>query len=387
MEFTIGGLAGRTDPLSIKLDRHVNVFFGLNGSGKTSLLKILHSAMSRDVMPLLKVPFTEAKVAIYSLDYKKVFNVTCQKPPTSVESTIDETEEIGTHTESAQEEYTTNAEPDFEWTVEPPLPRSVVGRWSHGYLPTARLYLSDRISYEDATRRGFASLELSEERLEQSFAEQVNKVWTRYSANVLGEIQKAQAAGLADILNAILSGESGRERTEQLDPQTAYERVSKFLERQGSKSVLSSAETFKRHYSMNAQLRSVVSDIDKVESKIQESVAPRDKLQSLISQMFSGNKKVVFTNNSIEIIGSGNTKIGLVGLSSGEKQLLRILIGCLMAGESSLLIDEPEISLHVDWQRSLIAVMRQLNPDAQLIIATHSPEIMAEIEDKNIFRL
>lgn len=51
VRFTINGLAGRSKPYSQDLDRHVNVFFGLNGAGKTSLLKILSSAMNQDPSP------------------------------------------------------------------------------------------------------------------------------------------------------------------------------------------------------------------------------------------------------------------------------------------------------------------------------------------------
>ena len=40
-----------------------------------------------------------------------------------------------------------------------------------------------------------------------------------------------------------------------------------------------------------------------------------------------------------------------------------------------LLMDEPEISLHIDWQRSLIRNVRQINPNCQVIVATHSPTI------------
>jgi predicted ATP-binding protein involved in virulence len=43
--------------------------------------------------------------------------------------------------------------------------------------------------------------------------------------------------------------------------------------------------------------------------------------------------------------------------------------------------------MHIDWQRQLAAVMRQLNPNAQLILAIHSPEIMANIDDEKVFRL
>ena len=61
VEFSISGLAGRKDVYSQVLDRHLNVFFGLNGSGKTSLLKILHSAMSGESRILRNVPFSSAE--------------------------------------------------------------------------------------------------------------------------------------------------------------------------------------------------------------------------------------------------------------------------------------------------------------------------------------
>ncbi|MEN8215570.1 MAG: hypothetical protein ABFS56_04190 [Pseudomonadota bacterium] len=43
--------------------------------------------------------------------------------------------------------------------------------------------------------------------------------------------------------------------------------------------------------------------------------------------------------------------------------------------------------MHIDWQQQLINVMTQLNPSAQIILATHSPEIMADVDDDRIFRL
>ena len=52
-----------------------------------------------------------------------------------------------------------------------------------------------------------------------------------------------------------------------------------------------------------------------------------------------------------------------------------------------MLVDEPELSMHVDWQRRLISTMRILNRMSQMIFATHSPEIMAELPDSDIFRI
>ena len=80
-------------------------------------------------------------------------------------------------------------------------------------------------------------------------------------------------------------------------------------------------------------------------------------------------------------------KCGLKALSSGEKHLLRIFVETIRIAESTILIDEPELSLHVDWQRTLIDSMRLLNPAAQIIVASHSPEVMADLPDSKIFRL
>ena len=73
-------------------------------------------------------------------------------------------------------------------------------------------------------------------------------------------------------------------------------------------------------------------------------------------------------------------KITFDRLSSGEKQLLILLFSTIVQNNQECITfwDEPEISLHIEWQRKLIRVIRQLNPNMQLIIATHSPSILFE---------
>lgn len=65
-------------------------------------------------------------------------------------------------------------------------------------------------------------------------------------------------------------------------------------------------------------------------------------------------------------------------LSSGEKQLLLLLLNTFLQKRQEHIVfwDEPEISLHVDWQKVLIATMQQINPNMQLFIATHSPFVL-----------
>ena len=64
--------------------------------------------------------------------------------------------------------------------------------------------------------------------------------------------------------------------------------------------------------------------------------------------------------------------------SSGEKQLLTILMTVLLEdGDNTLrLMDEPEVSLHIEWQQELIDTILLLNPNVQIILSTHSPAII-----------
>ncbi|MBQ2519229.1 MAG: ATP-binding protein, partial [Bacteroidaceae bacterium] len=43
-----------------------------------------------------------------------------------------------------------------------------------------------------------------------------------------------------------------------------------------------------------------------------------------------------------------------------------------------LFMDEPEVSLHVEWQQRLIGLVRDLNPNAQIILTTHSPAVIMD---------
>lgn len=80
------------------------------------------------------------------------------------------------------------------------------------------------------------------------------------------------------------------------------------------------------------------------------------------------------------------TEIPLVQLSSGEKQLIILLTEALLQkGKETLFIaDEPELSLHIEWQRKVISSIRKLNPNSQIIVATHSPEIVGKFKDSII---
>src|SRR5881296_3480938 len=83
VEFCVEGLAGKEKGFGHRLNRDVNIFFGLNGSGKTSLLKIFHSAFSNEPSLLDNVAFTKSEVVLESLQYKKQFRY-------SIDRTVDQ---------------------------------------------------------------------------------------------------------------------------------------------------------------------------------------------------------------------------------------------------------------------------------------------------------
>ena len=43
--------------------------------------------------------------------------------------------------------------------------------------------------------------------------------------------------------------------------------------------------------------------------------------------------------------------------------------------------DEPELSLHIAWQRQIIPAIRKINPNSQIIVATHSPEVASRYKE------
>ena len=103
-------------------------------------------------------------------------------------------------------------------------------------------------------------------------------------------------------------------------------------------------------------------------------------LFDVINDMFSDTGKTVEISKDSELVfRHGELVLKVEDLSSGEKQLLLLLLTVFLQDNqpSILFADEPEVSLHISWQQVLIDNLRRLNPNCQLIIATHSPSIIS----------
>lgn len=107
---------------------------------------------------------------------------------------------------------------------------------------------------------------------------------------------------------------------------------------------------------------------------------PKTKFQDLIDDLFGETgKNIIRKSNEILFEQDGDT-LYPYQLSSGEKQLLVILLTVLVQDNHSgvLFMDEPEVSLHVEWQQRLISLIRELNPNVQIILTTHSPAMIMD---------
>lgn len=112
----------------------------------------------------------------------------------------------------------------------------------------------------------------------------------------------------------------------------------------------------------------------------------------LCSKLFGGNKFLQISQEGklqVRLADYNDTIISPESLSSGEKQMLILLLSTLSQGQKRGIVfwDEPEVSLHIAWQQQLIRVMRSINKNMQLIIATHSPNILYEGWEKRVINL
>lgn len=99
---------------------------------------------------------------------------------------------------------------------------------------------------------------------------------------------------------------------------------------------------------------------------------------NIVDRLFAATGKTIDRNAPrVELI-QWDERLDMRLLSSGEKQMLTILMTVLLQDNEPtvLFMDEPEVSLHLEWQQELISIIRQLNPNVQIILTTHSPAIV-----------
>lgn len=115
-------------------------------------------------------------------------------------------------------------------------------------------------------------------------------------------------------------------------------------------------------------------------AKATEAAMIKTHFQDLVDDLFGETgKRIDRKSNELNFI-QYDEPLQPYLLSSGEKQMLIILLTVLTEDRQPyvLFMDEPEASLHFEWQKRLIGMIRDLNPNAQIILTTHSPAVIID---------
>ncbi len=128
----------------------------------------------------------------------------------------------------------------------------------------------------------------------------------------------------------------------------------------------------------NRIIHALQSGLPNAAEEAQRISEPKCRFQNMIDKLFAETgKKIIRSENEIRFSQIGEVLMPYQ-LSSGEKQMLAILLTVLVQDNQPYVffMDEPEVSLHVDWQQQLIDLVLELNPNVQIILTTHSPAVI-----------
>jgi energy-coupling factor transporter ATP-binding protein EcfA2 len=152
-------------------------------------------------------------------------------------------------------------------------------------------------------------------------------------------------------------------------------------------SVVKSAPATHWHIMTNV-VKPYVESVDKKLDAMETLQRQLDALVTTLNSFFT-HKTVSFDlRNGFHITADSGRELAPNMLSSGERHLLLLFLNTVLALDrpSVFIIDEPEISLNIKWQRRLLASLLQCAGDSavQYLFATHSIELLSQHRDNTI---
>lgn len=131
-----------------------------------------------------------------------------------------------------------------------------------------------------------------------------------------------------------------------------------------------------------------IEDVDKKLSVFNEIARKTDLIKRIINDKFSYKQINISKDKGFTFNTDDGKSLSPTNLSSGEQHELVLLYELLfkVKPNSLILIDEPELSLHVEWQVQFLKDLQEITQlsNIDVLIATHSPDIIHDRWDLTV---
>lgn len=391
----------------------VNILIGPNGSGKTTILNLLHSILSADLRSLLSIKFEHAEIKLTSFKEEVEHTVEVDIVDGFLEFRIGEKEhkiDIDTLSTPRAHQLTLFYEKDN--TARKMLPEELYDELT-ALVPLIWLPVSRRLpltEYEEERYTRTGLLESVDLRL-QELLEDLSRYHSILNAQLSERYKKFERQVLSVILyskdqdkpTSISLPSPKRTNTDKKQLLGAFEDAGLLDEQMQNRindHFAKAEEVVKRVQKASNDLTPEDLLVLPLISRTQDMVKCAAELEKDREGIFDHLRRYeetvnsFFDDKSIQVDESGQLKIESSSpsdlnprlLSSGEKQILILLTQALLRIDKPVvyIADEPELSLHVKWHGKLLESLRSLGGDMQIIVATHSPDIVGDFRDKTI---
>lgn len=407
--FIIEGLWGDGPTIKSNLDERFNFLIGQNGTGKTTVINLIAAALIGDLDKLERVDFRRIYLVLKESGTRKNPSIEVIKSE-GAGSPFSKINYF--YKPSSKEEQIELGLDDYELnSLFSTVNQSMrIARAHRERVELTRKMLAERIrvswlplhrSIEDLKvndeRRYIPAVDQKLKDLNNNLVRYFSQLAKRYSDHTLEFQRKSFLSVLTPenfdfIFGFAKSLDMEDERktlgeifevlgveSKQYSPKlkTHFDKLTRAVQIDRTKSM--SPDVFAALYN-SWRAHSLVDDYKTLQKKRTEIFTPRDTFLDLINKLFAGRKTVSVSEKNELSISSRGMVIPLEALSSGEKQLLIILGEAVLQNSEPYIYiaDEPELSLHILWQELLTTAISSLNKNAQIIFATHSPDIVGE---------
>jgi predicted ATP-binding protein involved in virulence len=359
----VRGLLGRTEPLYAEFNQDLNVITGRNGAGKTTILKLCWYLVSGSITRAIsEIEFESADLRTDSFRLKVVRHAphTCTGLFENDEGAIeveDSFDEEGEFTIDARDALSELVAP-YASTLFFPTFRRIEGGFS---VPSKRSRLRNSLTREAR------DLEEAMTALSRKMSHGENTFVSSISTVDIEALLLKNYAELSEQYNRLQRTVS----SEVIDDIRGYENAADSIDQPQDGDIKSARELIDR----------VRAKVEKMEEDRASVMAPMSAVQKTVAKLF--NHSGINFGSRLSF-GDAAEAISSDVLSAGEKQMLSFVCYNAFRSNGITFIDEPELSLHVDWQRSLFPILLEQNPSNQFIIATHSPFIYSRYPDKEV---